>query len=718
MTVPAALDLPDTCAPSTRPRLFLLLMVVALLMALRTAAVPAKANAAGAHPGSTTSQNPAAGPLLTDNDTVLLAEFENKTGDPAFDDALQEALALELEQSPFLNILSDRKVGEALRATGRSANDLITPDVSRDLCLRAGSKLILGGSLAKQRSRYLLELSAVDCRSGNTWVNERSEVASNAAVLKVLSQTSRHLRSMLGESPSSVRQFAVPIEVTTSSLEALKIYRIGITVRRNQGDTPSIAYLKRAIELDPKFPLPYAELTAIYGNIRQPSQALDFANKAYRLRDRVGEREKLKIAGIYLLATGDLEKEIQTYEQWQAKYPRDFVPYNNLGNDYAAMGQLDRSLAEYSQALHLMPSVISYTNVVGMDLSLNRFDAAGAMLDEAAAAKLDGRYLHQNRYWLAFLRGDIAQMEQQLSWASAKPGDEDALLSMQSDTEAYAGRLAKAQDFTHRAVDSAVRAGSKETAALWLVNAALRSAEVGNVALAEQEVDSALALSAGRDVKLIAAFTLARAGENRRAKTLSAELLQLYPTDVLMRRYWLPALDGSVDLNTGDFARALERLQAAGPYELGGAGTFINYLYPAYVRGQAYLLAHDASAAAGEFQKLLDHSGIVINFVTGALAHLELGRAYAMAGDRSRAKAAYQDFFALWKDADAQIPILNRAKQEYATLEPRHSQAFTAPGNSTAIAREVEPGRSAPRAACALAAAARRSRASCCVPPC
>ena len=631
--------------------IFLLLMLVALLSAPSEATLRPEA-------------------LLTENDSVVLGRFSNRTADPVFDDALQQALAIELEQSPFLNILSDRKVSEALRTTGRSANDRISPDLGREVCLRAGSKPILAGSIAKLRSHYLLELIAVDCRSGKPWFKNGAK-REQRSVLKALSQTSLNLRSMLGESSSSVQEFAVPIEVTTSSLEALKNYRIGITVRRDQGDTPSIPYLKRAIELDPKFPLPYTELTAIYGNIRQPSQALDFANKAYRLRDRVGEREKLKIVGIYLLATGDLEKEIQTYEQWQAKYPRDFVPYNNLGNDYAAMGQLDRSLAEYSQALQLMPSVISYTNVVGMDLSLNRFDAAGAMLDEAAAAKLDGRYLHQNRYWLAFLRGDIAQMEQQLSWASAKPGDEDALLSMQSDTEAYAGRLAKAQDFTHRAVDSAVRAGSKETAALWLVNAALRSAEVGNVALAEQEVDSALALSAGRDVKLIAAFTLARAGENRRAKTLSAELLQLYPTDVLMRRYWLPALDGSVDLNTGDFARALERLQAAGPYELGGAGTFINYLYPAYVRGQAYLLAHDASAAAGEFQKLLDHSGIVINFVTGALAHLELGRAYAMAGDRSRAKAAYQDFFALWKDADAQIPILNRAKQEYATLEPR-----------------------------------------------
>ncbi len=608
---------------------------------------------------------------LTEKDTVVLGRFDNRTTNPVFDDALEQALAIELAQSPFLNVLSDRKVSEALRTMGHAANEGITPDVDRKVCLRTGSKAVLAGTIADLRGHYLLDLTAVACGDGETLVQEQREAQSGEDVLRALSQASFSLRTRLGESSASVQEFAVPINVTTFSLEALKNYRIGITVRRDKGDTPSVPYLQRAIELDPNFPLPYAELTAIYGNLRQPSLALEYANKAYRLRDRVSQREKFKIAGIYLLATGELENEIQNYERWRAVYPRDFVPYNNLGNDYAAMGQLDKSLADYSHALQLMPSVISYTNVVGMDLSLNRFDAAGAALDEAFAQKLDGRYLRQNLYWLAFLRGNATQMAQQVAWASGKPGDEDALLSMQSDTEAYYGRLARAQELTRRAVDSAVSAGSKETAALWQVNAALRAAEIGNVTLAKQEVNLALALSSGRDVKLIAALTLARAGDSLRAKALSEELVQGYPTDTLMRLYWLSTIDAAIELNNGNSTEALKDLQAAAPYELGGAGTFINYLYPAYVRGQAYLLARNADAAAAEFRKLLNHSGIVSNFVTGALAHLLLGRAQAMAGETAKSKAAYQDFFTVWKDADPRIPLLAQAKQEYAQLQRR-----------------------------------------------
>jgi tetratricopeptide (TPR) repeat protein len=610
---------------------------------------------------------PTAASPLTEQDSVVLTGFDNTTGNPAFDDALDQSLVLALEQSPFLNVLSQRKIADALKAMGHRANERVTPDLGRDLCRRTGSKAVLGGVIAKKETLYRLELHAVACANGDTLSKETGEVASEGEVLKALSQACARLRTHLGESAASVRHFDVPVEAATASLEALKNYGVGMRVRQEKGDTPTVPYLKRAIELDPRFPLPYAELTAIYRNFRQPSAALQNASTAYRLRDRVSERERLKITGIYYLATGDLEKEIRNYERWETKYPRDFVPYNNLGNDYAAMGQLDKSLTEYEHALQLMPSLISYVNVVGIDVSLDRFDAAGAALDEAFANKLDGRYLRQNVYWLAFLRGDAAKMQQQLAWAAGKPGDEDALLSMQSDTEAYYGHSAKAQDFTRRAVNLAVRAGSKETAALWQVNAALREAEVGNAAAAKQEAAAALALSSGRDVRLIAAYTLARAGESRHALTLLEDLQREYPTDSLMRLYWSPTIQAAVDIDRGNPSRALKDLETAQPYELGGAGTFVNYLYPAYVRGQAYLQVRDPGAAAAEFQKLLNHPGIVANFLTGALAHYQLARAYAMAHEPVKAAAAYQAFFALWKDADPEVPILKQARAEATT---------------------------------------------------
>ena len=605
---------------------------------------------------------------LTEKDTIVLADFENKTGDAVFDDALKQALIIELGQSPFLNLLSDGKVKEILQIMGRSKNERITADVAREVCLRSGSKAVLAGAISRLGSHYLLDLTAPACSIGETLAEEHGESPSKEDVLKAMSKASSALRTNLGESLSSVQRFDIPIEATTASLEALRNYSIGTSLQREKGDAPSMPFLKRASELDPNFPLAYAALAAVYRNLRQPSLALECATKAYKLRDRANEREKLRISAAYYSATGELEKEIQSYEQWEATYPRDFVPHNNLGDDYFGLGQLDKALAEYQEAVRLTPTVAGYSNVMGADLSLNLLDEAKATYDEACSRKLDGRYVRQTSYWLAFLRGDVAQMEEQLAWAAGKPGDEDALLSLQSDTEAYYGRLSKARDLTRRAVNSSVRAQSNETAALWQVNSALREAELGNTASAKQGIMAALELSPGRDVKVIAAFTLARAGDDTRAKALAIELENRYPTETLMKLYWLPAINAAIELNQGNASQALKDLEAARPYELGGAGTTINYIYPAYLRGRAYLSTHNAKAAATEFQKLLDHPGIVLNFVTGALAHLQLGRAYATAGDTDKAKKAYQDFFALWKDADSEIPVLSQARAEYANL--------------------------------------------------
>ena len=635
--------------------------VVVLLAALVAAGLYLRSRSAT--PGASTAP-------LTEKDTILLTDFDNKTGDTVFDDALKQALAVELGQSPFLNVVSDRKISETLGMMGRPTNERVTEDVGRELCLRTGSKAVLGGTISNLGSHYLLDLTAVACNTGDTLAKEQTDAASKEDVLKALSKASSSLRSRLGESLPSVQKFEVPVEATTPSLEALKNYSMGIRVQQEKGEASSIPFYKRAIEIDPNFPMAYATLAVAYGNLSQPSLAQEYATRAYQLRDRASEREKLRISSTYFHATGELDKEVQTYELWAVNFPRDFVPHGDLGVNYSNMGQYDKALTEYQEALRITPdNVNSYANLAGTYLFLNRLDQAQATFDQAFAHKLDSGYMRENMYVLAFLRRDTAKMDQQLAWAAGKAGEEDPILSAHSDTAAYFGRLSQARDFTRKAVDSAVRADSKETAALWEVNAALREAELGNAASARQGVAAALALSPGRDVKVITALTLARIGDAARARGLADELEKSYPTNTLLKLYWLPTINAAIKLNKGNASHALVDLEAAAPYELGQAAMLINYLYPAYIRGQADLLAHNGNAAVAEFQKLLDHSGIVVNFVTGSLAHLQIARAYAMAGDTTKAKAAYQSFFNLWKDADPDILVLKTAKTEYAKLQ-------------------------------------------------
>ena len=608
-------------------------------------------------------------PKLTEKDTIVIADFTNNTGDAVFDDALRQASAVELEQSPFLNIVSDRKVNETLRMMGHPANERITTDVGRELCLRTGSQALLVGTISSLGSHYLLELSAVACTTGDTLAREQSEATSKEDVLKALSRCSSSLRVKLGESLPSVQKFDVPIEATTSSLEALRNYSMGVRVYLQEGNAPSIPFFKRAIELDPNFPMAYATLSIVHGFLQQPSLQLEYATKAYQLSDRVTEREKLRITAGYFDATGELDKEAETCELWAANYPRDNIPLRYLVRIYENVGQYDKALVEGQNVIRLAPDiVVSYTILGAEYIFLNRLDEANATFDQALGHKLDSGNLRQQMYILAFLRGDETQMEQQVAWGAGKPGDEDPLLSMQSDTEAYHGRLSKARNFSRRAVDSAVRADSKETAASWQVNAALRETELGNATAAQQGVARALALSQGRDVKVVAALALARTGDALRAQVLAEELEEAYPNNTFMKLYWLPTIKAAIEIGQGNSSQALVDLEPTAPYELGIAGGFINYLYPAYLRGQAYLLVHNGPAAVAEFQKLLDHRGIVENFVTGALVHLQIGRAYAMAGDAAKAGAAYRDFLTLWKDADSDLPILKQAKTEYAKL--------------------------------------------------
>jgi serine/threonine protein kinase/tetratricopeptide (TPR) repeat protein len=609
---------------------------------------------------------------LTEKDTIVLTDFENTTGDAVFDDALKQALGVDLGQSPFLNILSDRRVGETLQLMGRSPSDRVTQDMAREICLRTGTKALLRGSISRLGSQYVVGVEAVNCGTGDTLAKEQAEAASKEDVLKALDKVASSIRTKLGESLASVRKFDVPIEATTSSLEALKTFSMGVKTTREKGDAVGISFQKRAIELDPNFAMAYALLGLSYANLSQPSRAAENLKKAYELKDRVSEKEKLRIsANYYYVVTGELEKEAQTYQLWVQSYPRDSVPHGNLGANYAALGQYEKAVAETQAAIELEPDrVTNYSNLGQTQLALNRLNDAQISFGKPAALKLDSGTLRWWMYYLAFLRGDTSVMEQQLAWSAGKPGDEDPLLSAQSDTEAYYGRLAKARDFSRRAVDSALRADSKETAALWQVNAALREAEFGNAAAAKQGVVTALGLAPGRDVKVLAALALARVGETARAKTMVEELGKSNPFNTVLKLYWLPTLKAAIDLDAGNSAQALVFLEAAAPYELGEPppiqeGT----LYPVYLRGEAYLVAHNGTAAAVEFQKFLDHPGVTVNFPLSALAHVGLARAYALSGDSAKARTAYRDFFALWKDADPDIPILKEAKAEYAKLQ-------------------------------------------------
>ena len=606
---------------------------------------------------------------LTEKDTVVLADFVNKTGDPVFDDALKQALTIQLSQSPFLNIVSDRKIEETLRLMGQPAAQHLTPELAREVCLRTGSKATVLGSISNLGGQYVIGLNAIGCGSGDTLASEQRQAASKRDILKTLGKAAGPLRRKFGESLATVEKFDVPVEATTPSLEALKAYSMGGRTARWSGDAEAIPFYKRAIELDPNFALAYQAMGTSYFNLNQGDLAAENATRAYRLRDRVSERERYQISTTYYHAvSGELEKAIGEYELWSKSYPRDATPHLNLGVIYQQLGQYDKSVVETNEALRLTPTTTAYGNLAFEYIALDRLDDAEKLLREAQAKGFDGLYIRGNLYLVAFRRGDKKGMEQQLAWAAGRVGDEDAMLSGQADTDAYYGRLVRARDYSRRASESAVRAGSKETAALWQAAAAVREAEFGNPAAARQNAEAALSLHSGRDVRLLAALALARAGDTAKAKRLVEQLETTASTDTMLKLYCLPAIHGAIEISKNNPAQGILDLEAAAPYELGGTLAF-PYLYPVWVRGQAYLAAHNGVAAAAEFQKVIDHPGIVVNQPIGSLAHLGLGRAYTLSGDNLKARAAYQNFLTLWKDADPDIPILIAAKLEYAKLQ-------------------------------------------------
>jgi tetratricopeptide (TPR) repeat protein len=612
-------------------------------------------------------------PALTQKDTIVLADFTNRTNEPVFDDTLKEGLAVDLRQSPFLNILSDEKIREQLRQMERPPDQRLTREVAQEVCLRAGSKAVLFSSISSLGSHYVITLKAVNCQSSDLLGEEQGEADQREKVLGQLHDLGERIRGKLGESLDSVRKNGTPLEqATTSSLEALQAYTAANRVFRTQGEVPAIPLFKKAIELDPGFAQAYADLSEVYANLNEYSSSMECARKAYALRDRVSEWERFAIDSTYYRSTGQLEKQAQVLNAWKQAYPRAVAPYVNLDLVDASLGRYDYALEDDLQGMELHVSTARlYGNLVDDYISLDRLDDASRVLEDARKRNIDESML-LDKYEMAFLRGDDAEMLRLVSQATGKSGVEDTLLASQSDTEAFHGRLIRAREFSRQAVASAIRGDAREAAAGWQADDALREAEFGNRDQARRSALAALALTSTKQVQIAAALALARAGEVAQAQRIAATLEKNFPEDTLLRSYWLPSIRAAIALSRKEPGRAIEYLQAAVPYELGGAPPPFSAgatLYPAYLRGMAYLAQRNWPQANAEFQKLVDHRGLVLNSPLAAMTWLQLGRAHAGAGARPQAAAAYGKFLDLWRGADPANSIARQARAEMDKLK-------------------------------------------------
>jgi tetratricopeptide (TPR) repeat protein len=574
-------------------------------------------------------------------------------------------MEIELEQSPFLSLISEERMQQSLRLMGKPAATALTPDLSRELCQRIGGAAVVNGSIARLGTEYVLGVRAVNCRTGDHLGDLQTTAASKELVLKALGDLTGQLRARLGESLGTVQKFDTPIEeATTSSLEALQAYSIGRQTMVQKGESAAcVPFFQRAVRLDPGFAIAYAALGNAYSNLGETGLAAENIRKAYELRAHVSEHEKLYIEShYYQFVTGDLIKASQIYELWSATFPNEEAPRTNLAVIYSNLGKLERSLDFAKEAVRLAPSDgQSYANLVDAYDFLNRSDEANAVASQAISRNLDSSSLRLYLYDSAFLKQDTAGMEKQLTWASGEPGVEDAFLGNQANFLATSGQLARAKELTDRATDAAMRADERETAAVYELEEAEREAEFGNDAEARRSAEAALSLAKDRDTKYGAAVAFALAGALDRAQTLASELDKGFPEDTVLQYIYLPSIRGATALKRKDPARAVQALEAARTYETGAAAE----LLPAYLRGLAYLEAKDGEKAAIEFQKIIDQPGVVMIAPIGPLARLEMGRARLMQGKPEQAKAAYEDFLNRWKNADPDIPVLQEAKAEY-----------------------------------------------------
>jgi serine/threonine protein kinase/tetratricopeptide (TPR) repeat protein len=621
---------------------------------------------------------------LTDKDTIVVADFANSTGDAVFDDTLKTALTVALNQSPFLNVLSDNKVAATLKLMTRPTGTELTPEVARDLCQRAGSKAYVAGSIASLENEYVLALKAVDCRSGDTLALDQVTADGKTNVLNRVGEAAAKLRSELGESLATVQKFDIPLaQATTSSLEALQAYSLGGKATRENGTVTALLNYQRAIQLDPNFAMGYRAMGNDYFSLGELGRASKYYTKAFELRERASQREKLLItADYYRNVTGELDAAARTYQELIANYPRDKAGYFALGIVYSLQGQYEKAANKIREAQHLAPDVVFSESLANYLLALQHFEEARQAIQEAHAEKMENFPLHNALYALAFLGADSQAMADQQQWFASEPEVENFGLSLASDTEAYSGHLVKARELTRRAVDSAMRADSKENGAIYWENSALREAAFGNLHEARQAAAAGLKLAPdSQAVRVEAALAYAIAGDAARSESLAQDLNNRYPLNSQMHSLWLSAIQAQLALKREDPAAAVNTLQVALPPIEYGDIAFANNvscLYPTHIRGEAYLASAEGTPAAAEFQKIVDHSGIVWNCWTGALARLGVGRANALQAKnstgadadlaRTRALAAYKDFLTLWKDADPNIPIYKEAKAEYAKL--------------------------------------------------
>jgi eukaryotic-like serine/threonine-protein kinase len=625
---------------------------------------------------------------LSEADTIVLADFTNSTGDAVFDDTLRQGLVVQLEQSPFLSLISEVRIQETLQMMGRPAETKLSPSIARDVCQRTGSKAYLSGSIASLGNQFVIGLKAVNCNTGDLLVEEQVQASGKEKVLDALGQAASKMRGKLGESLSSVAKLDTPIEqASTPSLEALQDYSLGRKTMMNKGDYPAAVKLfQRAIQLDPKFAMAYASMGASYYNLGETNSAAENTRKAYELRDRVSQREKFYIESHYHnYVTGDLETTLQAYQLWEQSYPRDSIPFNNSGQVFQNLGQYEKALEETRAAFRLTPEDgLSYGNLMTAYVQLDRYQEAGSVAQEALSKKLGTPALHLGLYLLAFLQNDAAGMARQVAWGMGRPGDEGAMSYLESETAAYSGQLDKAREFSRRAVLFATRIEQKETVADYEAAEALVEALFGNAAEARQGAAASLALSNGHDAEYVAVLALAFTGDAAamtQGEKLADDLSKRFPQDTLVQSISLPAIRGQLALDRNDAAKAIEILQAASAYELGypGTDTYSHNLYPVYVRGNAYLASHQGEQAASEFQRILDHRGVVGNEPIASLAYLGLARAFVLqaasappaeaTAAKAKARAAYDNFLALWKNADPSVPILQQARTESAKLK-------------------------------------------------
>jgi DNA-binding winged helix-turn-helix (wHTH) protein/tetratricopeptide (TPR) repeat protein len=619
-------------------------------------------------------------PKLTDKDTIALADFANTTGDPVFDDTLRQGLVVQLEQSPFLNLISDDRIQQVLKLMAKPADARLTPDVTREICERTASAAVLDGSVANLGSQYVLMLRAKDCRTGDILDEEQVQVAKKEDVLNALSQIASGFRTRVGESLATIKSHDKPLaEATTPSLEALKAYSEGWQVSFSSGSAASVPFFKRAIDIDPKFPSAYAALGRMYGDIGESALSAKNIGKAYELRDRASDQERFFISLNYdLQVTGNLEKARQNCNLWMQVYPRAWMPHALLsGGVYPQLGKYEKSVEEARIAIGLDPDFsIGYSLLAASYRALERTGEEETILQRATERKLDIPDFHVQRYVIAFLKGDKTGMDREAAQPQDKPGVDDWMYNAEGFVSAYSGHLEEARKMSQLATNLARNEKRRDTQALYETDAGVREALFGNVSMARRRSAEALELSKSRDVEYGAAFARALSGDSSHSQVLIDDLSKRFPEGTVVQVTYLPALRALLALQRGQPANAVEMLQTAIPYEGGtqsdGGSEFLlgaGNLYPAYVRGLAYLAAHQGAEAVAEFEKIVDHGGIVACDPIGALARLQLGRASAMSGDRSKATSAYNDFLALWKYADPDIPILKEAKAEYAKLQ-------------------------------------------------